>query len=160
MPRAGWPCRCAIESLYPVETVAWSSSQYATFYSVDVYYSAYNGSTYLGSADTSLFPTGTSAVIPQAFFRKYGSATYVSAGGDVDACNGPRPGPGENGNITGEFKGFFFGIFSDSTSYANFYMGAPKFSSGAAPPPPRISREERRERLLKAFKAKFQSEAD
>lgn len=140
--------------------VAWTTAQYATWYDLYVSYGAYNGSTFLGNAYTELYPTNTSVVVPQSFFRQYPSATYISAYLYVVACNGPSPAPGGSGNVTGEFKGVFFCDFSEANTSANFYMGSPKGSLGANPPAPRISREERRERLLKAFKAKFQTEAD
>jgi hypothetical protein len=140
--------------------VAWSPSQYATWYDLYIDYAAYNGMTLLGYAYTELFPTSTSTVVPLSFFRQYSGATYVSAWLYVDAWNGPSPAPGGSGNVTGEFKGFFNCSFSDTSNSASFYMGSPKAPLGASPAPPRISREERRERLLKAFKAKFQSEAN
>lgn len=129
---------------------SWSPAQYATYYYLYVSYNAYNGTTWLGWADTDTFTTGSSIVIPQAFFRKFGSATYLDANIDVDACNGAKPGPGESGNINGEFKGVFFSMSSDITSCVSFYMGSPK-SLLDIRPMPRISKVEMMKRLFRTF---------
>lgn len=129
---------------------SWSSAQYATYYYLYIFYNAYNGTTWLGWCESDTFTTGTSIVIPEAVFRKFGSATYLSASIDVDACNGAKPGSGESGNITGEFKGVFFSMFSDTTSYVSFYMGAPKSLLNIRPMP-RISKEEMMKRLFRTF---------
>jgi len=141
--------------------VTWTSAQYANWYDLYVWYDAYNGANWLGSADTEIILSGTSALVPQAYFRKYSPATYVRASVSVEAVNGPRVGPGESGNITGEFKGVFLGFYSDSADYASIYMGSPKLPLGSSPPlPPRISEEKRREKLLQAFKEQFKIKAD
>jgi hypothetical protein len=138
-------------------TISWTQAQYATWYDLDVYYTAYRDTQVVGESDTSLYPTGTSVLIPQSFFTKYPSATHLLVDAVADPCTGPTP--GASGNMTGEIKGVFWGSFF-TWNNRRFLMGNPPLAPYTGPPPPRASREERRERLLKAFKAKFQSEAD
>ena len=138
-------------------SVAWTQAQYASWYQVVVYYSAYD-TNYIGSGDTMLFLTGTSATFPQAFFQKYPNTRYISGDAEVYAYGGPMPVPGAAGNMAGDFNGFFFSGFSDSLSSSYFYMGTPGPIVGAQAPSHRISQEKRREAILKAFGAPMKSE--
>jgi len=140
--------------------ISWSQAQYATWYDLSLNYYAYNGTNHLGDADTQLIATGTSALIPQAFFRKYGSSTYVEAYFSVNAHTGAAPGAGAVGNLTGDIKGVFYSTFGDSGSSRYFYMGSPKLALGSATPHPQISHEKRRQFIIRAFGLPVKAEAD
>ena len=140
--------------------LSWSQAQYATWYDLSLSYSAYNGTNYLGDADTQLVTTGTAVSIPQAFFRKFSSSTYVSASFQLYAHAGAVPGAGAVGNLTGDIKGFFYSTLQDSISSRWFYMGSPKLGPGAATPHPQISQEKRRQFIIRAFGLPVKAEAD
>jgi len=140
--------------------LSWSQAQYATWYDLYLNYSAYNGTNHLGDADTQFIVTGTSVQIPQAFFRKYGSSTYVDAYFSLNAHAGAAPGAGAVGNLTGDIKGVFYSTFEDSGSSRWFYMGSPKLALGSVTPHPQISHEKRRQFIIRAFGLPVKAEAD
>jgi hypothetical protein len=139
--------------------VAWTQAQNAAWYDVWVYFTALDTITgYIGSDDTTLFATGTSANVSQAFLRKYSNAHYIVVNTSVDAHAGPMPGAGAVGNMAGDLKGFFISTFSDSVTSSSCYMGTQGVKLGTQTPSPQISKEKRREAILKAFGAPMKSE--
>jgi len=133
-------------------TVSWTQAQNASWYEFNLYYSAYDTTHWLGSGDTTLYPTGTSVTLPQAFFQRYPSATYVSVSIWAGAYSGPAPGAGTSGNVSGDFKGFLVGEGHDhDRNDRYFYMGTPRLAPGLAHQPPEIDAATRRQRLLRAY---------
>lgn len=130
--------------------ISWTPAQHASWYELDVGYSANRGGIYLGSADTVLIATGTSIRIPHAFFSKYMSASFAEVSFELGAHDGALTTPGAAGNLTGDIKGFYYSTFVDSNAIRSFLMGTPKSFQGAVPPP-QISEEKRRQAILRAF---------
>jgi len=131
--------------------VFWTRSAYATWYEIELYYTADSAGRYLGTVDSVFFLSDTSMVLPQAFFKKYPATTWAAVTGYLYAHGGNLPSPGARGNMIGDFGGFFYSTYvHPGYNTLRFYIGTPR--PAAEPPfPTRMTEERRRKMLLRAL---------
>jgi hypothetical protein len=131
--------------------VFWTRSAYATWYEIELYYTADSASRYLGTVDSVFFLSDTSLILPQAFFKRYPGTTWAAVTCYLYAHGGNLPGPGARGNMSGDFGGFFYSTYAHPGYYTlRFFIGTPR--PAAEPPvPTRMTEERRRKMLLRAL---------
>ena len=131
--------------------VFWTRSAYATWYEIELYYTADSAGQYLGTVDSVFFLADTSLVLSQTFFKRYPGTTWAAVTGYLFAHGGNLPGPGARGNMVGDFGGFFYSTYvQPGYNTLRFYIGTP-WPATEPPVPHRMTEERRREMLLRAL---------